>query len=109
VFRSDSEEGEEFGFADTYKNEILKNKEPKSDDRYKGLIAVLSLTTIILGGALLFYIYSDTPSSGSGIEEVDEPEESLYLNNIDDIEEDNGSENYIEDLAKLSEGVDSGN
>jgi len=46
VFRSDSEEGEEFGFADTYKNEILKNKEPKSDDRYKGLIAVLSLTKL---------------------------------------------------------------
>jgi len=118
VFKSESEENEELGFADAYKNEILKNREPQKDTSYKGLIVIISLVTFVLGGAIFGYIYFNN-SSNDTEEIVEKPEESKLMN-IDDIEEDENEselnssvdntdkENYIEDLAKLSKGIDEG-
>jgi len=116
VFKSESEENEELGFADSYKNEILKNREPQKDTSYTGLIIIISLVTLVLGGAIFGYIYSSNSSNDTEI--IEEPEESKLIN-IDDIEEDENEselnssadidkENYIEDLAKLSKGIDEG-
>jgi hypothetical protein len=113
VFKSDSEENEELSFADAYKNDILQNREPKREDNsYK--IVIIMVLMAILGGVATFGYVSISNSNQDEIEDIEPPEESGLLNNIDDITEDgvgnidelNGSisseENYIEDLAKLS-------
>jgi len=123
VFRSDSEENEELGFADAYKYDILKNREPKKDDSYKNLIIILSLVALILGIAIFGYMYINSSTTNSdSVEEVAPPEESNLLNNLEELDEDSDigdinqtgqidevnessggeEENYIEDLAKLS-------
>ena|GEM_PF-4585455 len=123
MFRSDSEENEELGFADAYKYDILKNREPKKDDSYKNLIIILSLVALILGIAIFGYMYINSSTTNSdSVEEVAPPEESNLLNNLEELDEDSDigdinqtgqidevnessggeEENYIEDLAKLS-------
>jgi hypothetical protein len=133
VFRSDSEENEELGFADAYKYDILKNREPKKDNSYKKLLIILSFILSLSSIGLFGYIYLNNYIANGHAEEVTPPEESVLLNNVDELsDEDEGDisdinqtgeidevnettptildeevgdeeENYIEDLAKLSD------
>jgi len=124
VFKSDSEENEELGFADAYKYEILKNREPKPKKSYKNLIISL-LSIAILGTiAVASYLYinsyqsniveeqtkEEEPQKLPNVEELEISDINMTEGQMDEIEDTNSSskeeeseENYIEDLAKLSD------
>ncbi len=122
-------------FADAYKSEIL-NKDDDENNSSKNLIIILALIAVILGISIFGYIYmSKTNIQPIETEktinkaEVEEPPKSNMLNNIDelnleegqsdnvdDIVEDNSSlkevkkkdEPYLEQLADLSHEIDRG-